>query len=176
MPVFFFCIIAHSGNNSIKIFANDTEHYGLYRGVLYLYPDDDGLYLHDQGDHNSITLSLSSPRKAILTHNILPLSPPSNAFAIGDSSYPYSNVDIGSLGCAFKALYTQFIYGYGASFGGDVSVKNNLTALSASIPSLYSSSAYIGGLTSIWGTDGFISLNNDLIPKDGIKVYGAVFN
>ena len=161
---------------SIKIFASRADVAGIYLGILYLYPDDDGLYLHDQGDHNSITLSLSSPRKAILTHNILPLSPPSNAFAIGDTNYPYSSVDIGSLGCAFRALYARFIYGYGAEFGGDVNVKNKLTALSASIPSLYSSSAYIGGLTSIWGTDGFISLNNDLIPKDGIKVYGAVFN
>lgn len=161
---------------SIKIFASRADVAGIYLGILYLYPDDDGLYLHDQGDHNSITLSLSSPRKAILTHNILPLSPPSNAFAIGDTNYPYSSVDIGSLGCAFRALYARFIYGYGAEFGGDVNVKNKLTAPSASIPSLYSSSAYIGGLTSIWGTDGFISLNNDLIPKDGIKVYGAVFN
>ena len=161
---------------SIKIFASRADVAGIYLGILYLYPDDDGLYLHDQGDHNSITLSLSSPRKAVLTHNILPLSPPSNSFGIGDTNYPYSSVDIGSLGCAFRSLYARFIYGYGAEFGGDVNVKNKITALSASIPSLYSSSIYVGGLTSLWGTDGYISLNNNLIPNDGIKVYGAVFN
>ena len=55
-------------------------------------------------------------------------------------------------------------------------MKKEVTALSASIPSLCSSSIYVGGLTSLWGTDGYISLNNNLIPNDGIKVYGAVFN
>lgn len=94
---------------SIEIQAKDVDH-GLYRGFVFLYPDDDGIYIHDQdGTKTPYTITLSKPRRSFLASNILPITSPSGSFIINNVNYPFSDVDIGSKGCAFRQLFVQLI-------------------------------------------------------------------
>ena len=89
---------------SIEVRTSSDE-YGLYMGMLYLYPDDNSIYLHDQGSSDPFTLKLSNPRKALLASDILPISPPNGSFSTGSNTCAFSNVDIGSKGCSFNNIY-----------------------------------------------------------------------
>ena len=96
---------------SIEVRTSSDE-YGLYMGMLYLYPDDNSIYLHDQGSSDPFTLTLSNPRKALLASDILPITSPSGAFSIGSNTCAFSNVDIGSKGCSFNNIYCYQLNSY----------------------------------------------------------------
>lgn len=94
---------------SIRIFALVSN---MYCNVLNLYPDDSFTYLHTQdstpsGGFSSVkAMSLSSPKKALITSMILPFNDSgSGNFTYDGTSYTYVNCDIGAPKMMFRNLY-----------------------------------------------------------------------
>lgn len=94
---------------SIRIFALVSN---MYCNVLNLYPDDSFTYLHTQdstpsGGFSSVKdMSLSSPKKALITSMILPFNDSgSGNFTYDGTSYTYVNCDIGAPKMMFRNLY-----------------------------------------------------------------------
>ena len=151
-------------NNNEEAFSivvrTSSDQYGLYLGRLYLYPDDDSIYLHDQGDAEAFSLKLSKPRKALLASDILPINAPSGAFSTGSITCAFSDVDIGSKGSCFKNIYCynlhsnfQDVYQIDAQ---QIFSKYIVTEI------LQAKSPYIT-----------ISLINDLVMKSDVAIHGT---
>ena len=95
---------------SVMVFALVNN---LYSNVLNLYPDDSFTYIHAQGSSTSggfesiKTMSLSSPKNALIATNILPFDEncSSGNFSYGGKTYTYVKSDIGSPKMMFRNLY-----------------------------------------------------------------------